>query len=300
MAAILFRYSNKIGLDTSARVDLNVFPDAGKTSPYAQEALSWAVAMGLITGSKEGSRNYLAPIGNATRAQVATILMRYIEGRGKAPQVNFLGVMDAYSDTRNRNGTFCCYHIPKAVFSGTGTLAINEKIFSELYYILEQELYCDENYYELARLIYDWGQKDDVVSIYATTSWLTHYHVTYRIYNINAKTGAELSKADTLALLNFTQESYQAALKDTINGYYTDYLREHGKDLSDSLKNDLNDCWAQALATANLDNTVPFVGSNGHLCAYAYVYLPFGSEVYSLLFDLVTGDSIEMTCPQHG
>jgi len=79
MAAILYRYATKLGIDTSKCADLTSFPDANKVSSWASEALSWANAEGLITGSKIGNNNYLDPQGNATRAQVATILMRFIE-----------------------------------------------------------------------------------------------------------------------------------------------------------------------------------------------------------------------------
>ncbi len=79
MAAILYRYAQKEGFDTSKRADLGSFPDSEKISTYAVDALSWANAEGLINGSKVGGRVYLDPQGNATRAQVATILMRFIE-----------------------------------------------------------------------------------------------------------------------------------------------------------------------------------------------------------------------------
>ena len=75
MAAILYRYANSNGIDTSARADLSSFPDGNKVSSYANDAIRWAVAEGLINGS-DGK---LMPQGNATRAQVAAILMRFIE-----------------------------------------------------------------------------------------------------------------------------------------------------------------------------------------------------------------------------
>ena len=75
MAAILFRYANKNGIDTSKRGNLNSFPDASKVSAWAKDAVQWTVAEGIINGS-DGK---LLPRGNATRAQVATILMRFIE-----------------------------------------------------------------------------------------------------------------------------------------------------------------------------------------------------------------------------
>ena len=79
MAAILYRYANGVGIDTSARGNLAVFPDRNQVSSYAVDALSWCNAMGIIGGTKEGGVDYLDPQGFATRAQVATILMRYIE-----------------------------------------------------------------------------------------------------------------------------------------------------------------------------------------------------------------------------
>lgn len=79
MAAILYRYANGVGIDTSARGNLAAFPDRNQVSSYAVDALSWCNAMGIIGGTKEGGVDYLDPQGFATRAQVATILMRYIE-----------------------------------------------------------------------------------------------------------------------------------------------------------------------------------------------------------------------------
>ncbi|MGM9524156.1 MAG: GLUG motif-containing protein [Faecousia sp.] len=75
MATILFRYANWKDIDTNKRGDLSNFPDADKVSGYATSAMQWAVAEGLINGS-DGK---LLPQGNATRAQVATILVRFIE-----------------------------------------------------------------------------------------------------------------------------------------------------------------------------------------------------------------------------
>ena len=77
MAAILYRYSEYKGKDVSARADISAYPDADTTHSYAKEAISWTNAEGLITGSKEGNQTVLAPRASATRAQVATILMRY-------------------------------------------------------------------------------------------------------------------------------------------------------------------------------------------------------------------------------
>lgn len=80
MAAILYRYAQQKGYDTSRSADLSKFPDNGKVSSYAIQALAWANAEGLINGDKQTSGTVLLdPAGSATRAQVATILMRYVQ-----------------------------------------------------------------------------------------------------------------------------------------------------------------------------------------------------------------------------
>ena len=76
LAAFLYRYAQDQGYDTSARAALSGYSDAGLVSSYATEALSWANATGLITGT---TATTLSPQGSATRAQVATILSRFCQ-----------------------------------------------------------------------------------------------------------------------------------------------------------------------------------------------------------------------------
>ena len=76
LATILYRYAQDQGYDVSASADLSGFPDAGDIQAYATEALSWAVAEGLLQGFEDDS---LRPGGTATLAQIATILMRFCE-----------------------------------------------------------------------------------------------------------------------------------------------------------------------------------------------------------------------------
>ena len=80
LVTMLYRYAEAEGYDVSAAADLSGYPDAGKVQPYAQEAMSWAVAEGIVAGMEDGTLN---PAGNATRAQIATILMRFCEGVAK-------------------------------------------------------------------------------------------------------------------------------------------------------------------------------------------------------------------------
>lgn len=73
IAVLLYRYSAYCGYDVSARASIAGFNDHGKVSDYAQEAMSWVVATGLMVGS-DGKLN---PGNGATRAEVATLLQRY-------------------------------------------------------------------------------------------------------------------------------------------------------------------------------------------------------------------------------
>ncbi len=76
MAAILYRYASYKGYDVAEKADLSSYTDAGQISAYAADPMAWANAQGLITGVTPTT---LVPQGNATRAQVATILMRFCE-----------------------------------------------------------------------------------------------------------------------------------------------------------------------------------------------------------------------------
>ena len=76
MSALLYRYAEFKGYDLTARGDLSGYTDASQISDYAVTAMQWATAEGLVNGMGDGT---LAPRGNSTRAQIATILMRFLE-----------------------------------------------------------------------------------------------------------------------------------------------------------------------------------------------------------------------------
>ena len=75
VATILHRY---LGTPTGTG-NLDAYPDADKVLGYARDAMAWAVGEGLIVGIAQGDgTSLLDPAGNANRAQIATILMRYL------------------------------------------------------------------------------------------------------------------------------------------------------------------------------------------------------------------------------
>ena len=81
MALMMFRYANYKGYDTSARADFGSYQDAPMVSDFAEEAMQWAVGEKIITGKYNETQ--LDPKGNASRAECATIIMRFVEKYGK-------------------------------------------------------------------------------------------------------------------------------------------------------------------------------------------------------------------------
>jgi len=77
LATILYRYVQfKKWGSASKTTDLTSYTDAGDINSWAQEAMKWSNAAGIITGT---TSNTLTPAGQATRAELATMLMRFCE-----------------------------------------------------------------------------------------------------------------------------------------------------------------------------------------------------------------------------
>ena len=76
MATILYRYVQYKEYETVVTGDVSSFTDGTAVSSYAVEPMNWAVGTGLLSGV---GNNMIDPTGNATRAQAATILMRFCE-----------------------------------------------------------------------------------------------------------------------------------------------------------------------------------------------------------------------------
>ena len=76
IATVLYRYAQYLGMDVEAKGDVSKFSDGVKISSWAQDAMAWAVKVGLFKGDDTGSLN---PQMSATRAEVATLLERLIK-----------------------------------------------------------------------------------------------------------------------------------------------------------------------------------------------------------------------------
>ena len=73
IATMLYRYNGSA--DVSAQASVLDFPDASKISPFAREAMTWAVSANIMSGREDGN---LAPVDNASRADAAVMVDRYL------------------------------------------------------------------------------------------------------------------------------------------------------------------------------------------------------------------------------
>ncbi len=80
LASVLYRYAKYKGYDTSSLANISSYSDSQKVSVYAETAVAWANKAGIISGT---DKNLLNPSGSATRAQAASILMRFCENISK-------------------------------------------------------------------------------------------------------------------------------------------------------------------------------------------------------------------------
>lgn len=77
MATMMYRYAEKMNYDISASADFSGFEDSYKVSEFAGKAMRWAVGSSIITGKYNGT--ILDPQGEASRAECAIILQRFLE-----------------------------------------------------------------------------------------------------------------------------------------------------------------------------------------------------------------------------
>ena len=113
LATILHRYMKAKGRDVSVGEDTNIlsYDDAFDVSDWAMSAMCWACGAGLIHGKGEA---YLAPQDEATRAEIASIFMRWISPNGAQPSLedSYVGVWvcgRAQLEIARSNSGYKCY-----------------------------------------------------------------------------------------------------------------------------------------------------------------------------------------------
>ena len=129
MASIMMRYAAYKGIAVEARADLSGYADSGKISKWAKQSVSWANAVGILSGQEAGAQLVMEPQGEATRAQVASILMRFkqnvIDAAAHVHTVETdAAVAPSCTQTGLTEGTHCsvCHQIltPQQVIAALG------------------------------------------------------------------------------------------------------------------------------------------------------------------------------------
>lgn len=105
MAVMMYRYAQYMKYDVSEKVDFSNFTDAYRVNDFAKEAMQWAVGSRMITGKNGNTK--LDPQGSASRAECATIMMRFVEKYVYHHELEDTRWKDAYSffisQEENRN-----------------------------------------------------------------------------------------------------------------------------------------------------------------------------------------------------
>ncbi len=79
MARMLMEFARTQGYDIGAREDFGKFADADQVSGWAAENMQWAVASGIISGSVKDGKYYMNPKSQATRAECAVMLTKFMK-----------------------------------------------------------------------------------------------------------------------------------------------------------------------------------------------------------------------------
>ncbi len=93
VATILYRYAQKQGKDTSAAGEIEAYPDGGSVAGFAYDGVRFALGAGMI----RHDGGYINPGGNASRAQIATILQRYFAYVDREEAANISNVDSEYT-----------------------------------------------------------------------------------------------------------------------------------------------------------------------------------------------------------
>lgn len=79
VATILYSYAKSQGFDVSEAKDLSEFADGNTVSKWAVGSLKWAAAVGIISGSKTDGQFYIKPTAEATRAECAAMINKFMK-----------------------------------------------------------------------------------------------------------------------------------------------------------------------------------------------------------------------------
>lgn len=223
------------------------------------------------------------------------------EGQQALPAVV---VNDAYADQVSGDyyGEYtCCYHIPQVMLDGNSAAEFNERIYQELYGILETDVYSGQGQADyvpvIQELYYGWGQKDHILTVLAKTDVMHYPWPEYRIYALDVQTGAQVGSEEILAAYDMTQEDFYAQAEQVLTTFMDNRLRE----MAENPQNVLEDMRARTLDPENVRSSLPYIGENGNLCMVTITWSPAGAGGYYTIIDMTTAKPAKAPeCTGHG
>ncbi len=284
----------------------NPFIDFDESAYYYQPVL-WAVENEITTGIGDGM---FGPENICIRCQIVTFLykasMVEAEGEPEEPEVTPMPepnpdgrlVTDAYSKTIEGKYYNHCYHIPQINLPDDLAAGWNEAMYDTLYGTIENRVFKEMELYDrpsLAKMVYIWGQKGDLVSIVVREDEYEYDWSTHSFYTVSTKTGKQVVKNDIYAAYGMTEDEFYEAVRIVLAAVMAEEAEHYKSMLSADEIQELID---KTLADENIKKSEPFISPDGKLSFLGGVYTPAGAGRYYHLWTL-DGENITVKCEEH-
>ena len=204
-------------------------------------------------------------------------------------------VRDAYSEKMEivGYGNAVC-RVPEVIISDTDTSAVNDEIINDhsrtMDFFSENAPKYTPDYWEYEQsntplgLDYEYYIAEDFVSIdcyydaFSVEGIFKEYYESRSIYNVSVKDGHILSKEEMLALLGFTEDEFDEAVRKLIK----DNWDELNADFGASQGSYTDDLLMESLSDKNISGAMPYVNAKGYVCAVVDIIVGWGSGVQEL------------------
>ncbi len=193
------------------------------------------------------------------------------------PNENIL-VTDVFCKTVSENGREYCFHIPKINIESHAITEINKKIYDTLY----EKFYGDSaRTYEMS---YEWGSKDDIVSITVQASDINSEKTEFYVFNVDIKEEREISDEELYALYGYDIEEARGLIKNAVKQYSDKRLEELG---GGSYYEALIE---KTLSGELISEALPFIDKDGVISAVVHLFSESRERETCLhIIELVTG-----------
>ena len=199
------------------------------------------------------------------------------------PQVT---VSDAYFDTLTMEGYYgpetYCYHIPKFDIESPETESLNRAIFTEMYELLEENVYATPEQPFVFSMAYEWIQVENIVSllVYVECDWGLRL---FKVYNAYADGSGVLTREELIGSFGYDQsEFYDLVAQRLEEEYRSMYSAYPGSETDEYYQMQLSN----TISYDNVTKVIPYISASGELCFVATIYSLAGADSYDYLVSL--------------